>query len=380
MDPAATDAMLTLSLVPGLGPTLTRRCIEQFGNAASALDASAGSLAEIKGIGRQGARKMRAEMDRLSDGRALAREKKLIEEFGVELAIHGEPTYPPLLAQIPDPPPMLYIRGRIEPRDACALAVVGSRRCSLYGREQADRLSGLCAQSGLCIVSGGARGIDAAAHRAAIGVNGRTVAVLGSGLAEPYPAEHAELFNQIADGRGAVVSELPMSAPPIAENFPRRNRIISGLSLGVLVIEAASRSGASITARLAVEEHGREAMALPGRVDSPSSAGCHRMIREGWASLVTNAADVMHILGDQARLLGAALQEEAGAAPTATPAPGLTETQQRLVDALAQPMSFDQLTEHAGIAAHTLQAELTVLEIRGLVKHHAGRYALHHRG
>jgi DNA processing protein len=214
--------------------------------------------------------------------------------------------YPRLLRHIPDPPQLLWVRGELREDDALALAMVGSRRCTHYGREQADRFAADAASADLCVVSGGAPGIDAAAHRAALRLGGRTLAVIGSGLSTPYPKEHHELFDQIADptaARGAVLSDLPMTAPTQPENFPRRNRIISGLSLGVLVVEAAARSGALITARLCVEEHGRELMAIPGRIDSKASEGCHRMIRQGWATLVTGGADVLDALDESGQIL-----------------------------------------------------------------------------
>jgi DNA processing protein len=282
----ALDARIRLSMVSGLGPRLTQRLEEAFGDPVSILHASTVQLRGVEGIGPKLAEGIRRSIDEADTGR----EWELIEQTGAHVIAREDEGYPALLKHIHDPPPLLFVRGELRRTDAVALAVVGSRKCTAYGREQAERLAGGCAQAGLCIVSGGARGIDTAAHRAAMRVKGRTIAVLGCGLGECYPPENAELFDAIAAKGGAVISELPMSAPPIAENFPRRNRIISGLSLGVLVVEAAARSGALITARLAAEEHHREVLAVPGRIDSPASAGCHKMIREGWAALVTSAA------------------------------------------------------------------------------------------
>jgi DNA processing protein len=216
----------------------------------------------------------------------------------------GSAEFPRLLAAIPDPPPALWVRGTLACLDVPAVAIVGSRRCSLYGREQATKLSTGLAECGFTVVSGGARGIDAAAHRAALRAGGWTIAVLGCGLGHCYPPEHAELFEQIS-GAGLLLSELPMPVPPRAEGFPRRNRLISGLAVGVVVVEAAERSGALITAREAVESHHREVMAVPGPVSSPVSAGCHRAIREGWAGLVTSVADVLTQLAPASFLLEA---------------------------------------------------------------------------
>ncbi len=201
--------------------------------------------------------------------------------------------YPAMLRSIPDPPAVLYLRGELQPRDLHALAIVGSRKCSYYGREQAERFAAILSAAGMTVISGGARGIDSAAHRGAIShPEGRTIAVLGSGVDVPYPPENEKLFEQIAGGRGAVLSEYPLGAPPVAENFPRRNRIVSGMSRGVLVVEADVRSGALITARQANEEQGRTVFALPGRVDNALSVGPHQLIRDG-AILVTQLSDIL---------------------------------------------------------------------------------------
>jgi len=384
MDNIDRDALLMLTLTPGLGPRLIRRCIESMGSAQAVLNANTTDLIGIEGIGPKRSSDIRRALDGLEDGHVLEHEKELIAQLDVSLLGIDEPGYPRLLRLITDPPPLLFVRGQWYEDDALALAVVGTRRCTAYGREQADRFSAICSQAGLCIVSGGARGIDAAAHRSALRVRGRTVAVLGSGLAKPYPAENAELFDSIAAGNGAVISEFPMSTPPIPENFPRRNRVVSGLALGVLVIEAPSGSGALITARLAAEDHGREVMAVPGRVDSRASGGCHKMVREGWATLVTNAADVLDALGDAGQLLKANLVSDT---PSRNPTPSasvvydkLTGTQKRLFEALDEPRTLDQLTAKTGLGVPTIQADLTMLEIRGLVQRDRGLCRQRQRG
>ena len=378
------DALLTLLLTPGLGPTLINRGIDTLGSAEKLLHATPDQLAGIQGIAPKSAAKLRGAIDEVGKSDVVAREIMAVEQANATLLDRSDVNYPALLKHIPDPPPLLWVQGELEPGDGLALAIVGSRKCSHYGREQADRFAYHCAQAGLCIVSGGAYGIDSAAHQAALRAGGRTVAVLGSGLAKPYPAAHVKLFERIAEPgqhRGALISELPINTPPAAENFPRRNRIISGLALGTLVVEAAARSGALITARLCVEEHGRELMALPGRVDSASSQGCHKMIREGWASLVTDATDVLDTLGEAGRLLKAQLenqhvdaskQSEPGRDSGSLFEHNLNEAQQRIVDALTEPCSLDQLTRHTGLPLPRIQAELTVLEIRGALRRQAG--------
>lgn len=379
MDIREHDALLAMILSEGFGQATIQRCIDTFGNADAALGASVTSLTGIEQVGAQRARKLRSALDQTLHSDVVVRERELIEAHGIHVIALGDDEYPRLLKHIPDPPPLLWVRGRMIEEDALGLGIVGSRRCSHYGREQADRFASLCAQSGLCIVSGGARGIDGAAHRAALRAGGRTIAVIGSGLAQPYPHDHKDLFDEIADpgaGHGAVISEFPMMTPPNAQNFPRRNRIISGLSLGVLVIEAATRSGALITARLAVEEHHRELMAVPGRVDALSSAGCHKIIREGWATLVTSPADVLDALGEAGQMLKAGLrQEEPGDGHTPPKDIGLNDPQQKIVDALSGSSSLDQLVARTGMPIQQVQAELTMLEVRGAVRRAGGLFS-----
>ncbi len=370
------DPWLQLSLVSGLGPALLGRCLEVFGSPQEILATSAAQLSTINGIGPQLAGDLRRQIDQLPGNGALEREKQLIEQLNVSLYSLDDEAYPKLLRLIHDPPPLLYVRGELLPEDAVALAIVGARRCTHYGRAQAERMASLCSGAGLSIVSGGAYGIDTVAHHAAINAGGRTVAVLGSGLGKPYPKPNQTLFDQIADGRGAVASELPMSFPPMAENFPRRNRIISGLALGVLVIEASSRSGAMITARLCVEDHGREVMALPGRVDSPTSAGCHKMIRQGWATLVTSGADVLDALGETGQLLKAAMTDDPQKGDTQPDLfeKSLTATQRRILDVLGQPHNLDQIAAATDLPIQNVQADLALMQIRGAIEKSGSTY------
>jgi DNA processing protein len=369
------EATLRLVLATGLGPATMRKLRERFGDDERIAGASIIELAEIHGIGRESAGAIRRAIDEAD----AAGERTAMLDAGATLIVHGDADYPPLLASIPDPPVALWVRGGLKDSDRLGVAIVGSRKCTAYGREQAGRFASLLAQSGLTIISGGALGVDAEAHRGALRVNGRTIAVLGCGLNTAYPPEHKELFDRIAqssdesDSRGAVISEFPMGAPPLSTNFPRRNRIISGLSIGVLVVEAALRSGALITARLASEEHHREAMALPGRVDSPASAGCLKAIREGWCALVTSHAEVLEQLDASSQVVRGALESaghaNAGSATTLFDG-NLTEGQAAIVTVLKDTsdlMLIDQIAARTQLPLSQIMADLTLLQIRGRV-------------
>ncbi len=387
-------------MTPGLGPVLIVRAIEEFGSAEGVLATNESGLRRIKGIGPEKARTILMGM-RESEQHAAA-ELAEAERIGATVLPITSASYPPLLAQIPDPPPILYIRGEIRPDDLdhYPVAMVGSRSCTHYGIEQAERFAGALAQAGLTIVSGGARGIDTAAHRAALRLNGRTIAVLGCGLSHAYPPDNKDLFDQIAAGRGAIVSELPMRVNPDALNFPARNRIISGLSLGVMVIEAGRGSGALITARVAVEEHGREVFALPGRVDSQASLGCLDLLRAGGAELVTHPDDVIQSLETPARHLyqgthesryatNSALfpevdrhsvpdsDERAASLTLATPEidSSLSDSQRTILGALDAPKTFDELVRDTAIPAAALRSDISMLEIKRRVRREGSKVA-----
>jgi DNA processing protein len=272
---------------------------------------------------------------------------------------------------------VLYMMGAIEPRDLQSIAIVGSRKCSTYGLEQAERFGSLLASAGFSVVSGGARGVDTAAHRGALRhPHGRTIAVLGCGIDLTYPPENKALFGQIAQ-RGAVLSEYPIGTPPNPENFPRRNRIVSGMTRGTLVIEAGVRSGALITARLAGEDQGRPIFALPGRVDNPLSSGPHQLIRDG-ATLVTGLEDIQEGLDPlpefvhQPNLFSETSPPADAAinAPAATPVPpSLTERQSLLLSRLdTDGVTVDALVERTGLEPGQVLQELTFLSLKGLIK------------
>lgn len=379
--------MLRLSMTPGIGPILIARLRERFGPAQAVLETPLTHLQQVQGISGERARAIHAGVDE----EEINAEMREAASRGAAMISIDDSNYPPLLKSIPDPPPILYVRGSLSPTDAFSVAIVGTRNCSAYGRDQAGRISAALAQRGLTIISGGARGVDTEAHRGALRGGGRTIIVMGAGLCHHYPPENESLFESVvSEGRGALVSEFPMRAGPGKENFPRRNRLISGLSLGTLVVEAGEHSGALITARLACEEHHREVFALPGNVDSPRAAGCHRMIREGWARLITGAGDIVEALEGSEHLVAGAMREagvEAGPRASlfdqrprdgaVSPADGaaasiarlnLTSSQQRILDALdSSAVELDELSARTGLPIHTLQADLTILQIRGLI-------------
>ncbi len=375
-------ALLRLRLADGLGPLLLTRCVARFGSAEAVCEASATDLAQVPGIGAGTAAKIHASI-RAADPES---ERAEIERADVRVILRDDPTYPALLTHIADPPIMLYVRGDLPTESSLSLGVVGSRRCSAYGREQAGRLAEILADRGLTIISGGARGIDTAAHQGAVRSRGRTIAVLGCGLSRVYPPENDELFDEVIEEGGALVSELPMRFPPLAQNFLPRNRIIAGLSLGVLVVEAAMRSGALSTARQAADM-GRAVFALPGRIDSKTSVGCHHLIQHGSAALVTGPADIVRGLEESSLpLLTTALTADlnAGAvdtstteSPTARPRVGLgdlTEAQRALYEALKEPKSLDALLQETGLSAEEAMPALTVLEIRALIERQGSQF------
>jgi DNA processing protein len=363
------EATLRLLLARGLGPATLSRLRAHFGSDDAATSATTAQLATIEGIGQTTAAAIRRSLDQADPDQ----ERRAMRGGGVRLILRGDDDYPVLLEPIPDPPAALWVRGRLAEYDRLAVAVVGSRRCTAYGREQAGRLAGLLAECGLTIVSGGAAGIDGEAHRGAMRVGGRTIAVMGCGLAGCYPPQHDELFERIVSQDGALLSDYPMLTEPRPGHFPQRNRIISGLSLGVLVVEAARRSGALITARRATEEQGREVMALPGRVDSPASSGCLEAIRDGWAGLVTNHADVLSQLDSSSHLVRGALEMagHVGAATSGTLFDGnLTEGQQAIVEVLreaGETLLVDQVAARSRLPMSRVLADLTLLQIRGRV-------------
>lgn len=356
-------ALLRLSLVDGIGPRLSQALLERFTTAEAVFEASEYELREVEGIGP----KLASAIRRAADDVDPQAEWELARRHGAHFLRRGASGYPTMLAAIPDPPLVLYVQGTILPQDAVAVAIVGSRHATHYGTTQAERLAGGLARAGVTVVSGLARGIDSAAHRGALAAGGRTIAVLGSGLAKLYPPENRDLATQIV-AQGAVISEAPMLAEPIAGAFPQRNRIISGLSSGVVVVEASDRSGALITVVHAIEQ-GREVFAVPGPVDSRMSRGCHHLLRDG-ARLVETVDDVLNELGP---LIAPAEQPDGPAIHK--PAELLLNDHEKLVLQVCgegRATSVDELIGASGLPTPQVLTIVSVLEMRRLLRRVSG--------
>lgn len=361
LEPKRLRAYLRLHLAEGVGATLFHRIVAALGDVEAAAG-SPGRWRQVQGVGRARADAIAAVTDE-----AIDEELREVEKHGVQILCCEEQAYPAALKTIQDCPPVLYVRGTLEPADAVAMAIVGARRSTHYGLEQAERFGQLLGRAGFTIVSGGARGIDTGAHRGALAAGGRTIAVMGRGLSDVYPPENRKLFDRIVgERRGALVAELPMRTAVLAGNFPTRNRIISGLSLGVLIVEAARRSGSLITAREA-DEQGRAVFALPGRVDSPMSQGTNELIRDG-TTLVQNLDDILEQLGG----VGEKITEIEESQPRPLP-PGLDVTEQALLEALAGgEMGLDELVRQTGVQTARAAAAMTMLVLKGLVEQKPG--------
>jgi len=369
--------LLQLQLACDVGPIRLRRLLDHFGSADAALEASLAELERVEDIGPKTARAIRDARG----SEAVEREIARAGACGVRIVSIADPDYPQQLVHTPDAPSCLYVKGSLEPQDAVAVAIVGTRRCSHYGREQASRFGELLGAAGFTVVSGLARGIDGCAHEGALRGGGRTIAVLGNGLATVYPPEHEALAERITKN-GALISEIPIDAAPDAKNFPGRNRVIAGLALGVIVIEAGQRSGALITARHALD-YNRELFALPGRVDSPGlTAGVNGLIRDGNAKLITGLDDILDELqevGDIMRPEAAAPDAANASARLSTEAkPRLPMHEQAVVDAVRGGSEVaDAIAGAAGLELPRAMTALTSLEIKGVLRRLPGdRFAL----
>jgi DNA processing protein len=351
--PAEKRALLTLHLVPGLGPKLTMALLARFGSAAAILRASSAELQHIPYLGAEVAQAITRAFREIDVDAELRR----MEEHRVRALILGESEYPACLNDIPARPHLLYLRGELRPGDAQAIAIVGSRHCTSYGRRMAEKLAFELVRSGFAIISGLARGIDGMAHRAALDAHGRTIAVLAGGLARIYPPEHTDLAREI-EAAGALLSEAPMLMEPMAGMFPARNRLISGLARGVVIVEAAARSGALITASHAAEQ-GRPVFAVPGPLDSPASAGSHALLRQG-AILLRGVEDI--------------LEELEGVRPIVAPAEvkkpeNLDDAQARIWESLdGGSRHVDELVQTLALPVSQVTSSLLMLEMRKLVR------------
>ena len=325
------EKWLKLIRADGVGPVTFAKLIRHFGSPDRALGASVSELTKVDGIGFKTGERIAVTRDKFDSADELA----LAEKLGVWLVTLEDNRYPPVLKQIYDPPPVLYVKGSLTRQDNLAISIVGSRRCSLYGQEQSTRFAHFLASAGFTICSGMARGIDTLAHQGALAASGRTIAVQGCGLANIFPPENKKLFELIAES-GACISELPLRYEPLAENFPPRNRIIAGLSLGTIVIEAGLNSGALITAKAALD-YNREVMAVPGKIDSPLSQGTHKLLKEG-ARLIESVGDVMEALG----YIGDQLEPHASLAA----ADAAAQAEAPLFDAKQLKLSADERTIH----------------------------------
>lgn len=366
---------LRLRAVPGLGDVTVRRLVQAFGSPDTVFQASTGDLMARGGLGREQADALHRPPE-AETTRAIDSELRALERLRASVITCLDERYPARLLTIPDPPPLLYLSGELTDADRFAVAVVGSRHASPAGRAITERLSRELAAVGLTIISGLARGVDAAAHRGALDGPGRTIAVLGCGIDQTYPREHQKLRDAI-EGGGAVMTECPVGAPPHPHHFPKRNRIISGLSLGVLVTEAATQSGSLITARLAAEQ-GREVFAVPGPITSENSRGPHGLIRQG-AKLVEVLDDVLEELLPQLDDALRARLKNRGPQPIESQR-ALGSHEATLHELLSfEPMHIDDLIRRAGLSASDVSAAMVTLELQGLVKPLPGQHYIRGR-
>jgi len=359
----ATEACIALNMLPTVGPVRLRRLLEVFKEPQQILAAKRNELRKTEGIGNEVADQIGNWESTVDLGAELAR----IREFGATVITQESPSYPKSLREIHAPPIVLYIWGELKDRDHHAIGIIGARRTTHYGVESAKKLAYQLAYAGLTIISGLARGIDTAAHQGALAAKGRTIAVIGSGLAKLYPPENAALADKIRTENGAIVSEFSMEIEPDRQTFPMRNRIISGWSHGILVVEAGLNSGALITASQALEQ-GRSVYAVPGHINAPSAMGSNRLIQQG-AKLVMDASDVL----DDLQILLPEAKPSAEAA--IRPLPPLSEEERRIYDAIeATETSIDDIAAKTELPSATVSSTLLRLELKRLVKQLPGKY------
>jgi len=359
------EALIALNLIEGVGPVRARSLIEHFGGAPAILSASRHELLRVRNIGDDTAEKI-SGWEKSID---LAGELKRIADFGCHVLISSDENYPASLREIYDPPLVLYVKGELTAKDKNAVAMVGSRQTTHYGLETARKLAYQLAYVGVTVVSGGARGIDTAAHQGALSAKGRTVAVLGTGINIIFPTENAELFERIA-ANGAVITQFPFNRPADKQSFPIRNRIVAGMTLGTIVVEANLSSGALITANFATE-YGRQIFAVPGRIDSPRSKGCHELIKKG-AKLCEGAEDV---LSEFEYLFPTSNRPAAPNETGVLPALELSANEQKVFDALKtdDELTTDEVIRASGLPSSAVSVTLLSLEMKRVVRQLPGK-------
>jgi len=361
------EALVALNLIEGVGPVRVRQLLEHFGDAPAILGASRSQLLQVRGIGEDTADAI-AHWEQKTD---LDAELKRIADFGCRVVIRTDPEYPESLRQIYDPPVVLYVKGELSPKDKNAIAMVGSRMTTHYGIEAARKLAYQLAYLGVTVVSGGARGIDTAAHQGALSGKGRTIAVLGTGINLITPPENVKLFEQIA-ANGALVTQFPFNRPADKQSFPIRNRIVAGMTLGTVVVEANLTSGALITANFATE-YGRQVFAVPGRIDSPRSKGCHDLIKKG-AKLCEGAED---ILSEFEYLFPPSNRLPSPSQTGVLPALELGENEQKVYDHLShEEIGIDDVIRKSGLPSSAVSVALLSLEMKRLVRQLPGKMFL----
>lgn len=373
------EKWLKLIRADAVGPVTFAKLIKHFSTIDYVLGASVSELSKVDGIGFKTAERIAITRDKFNT----CAELELADKLGVWLITLADERYPPLLTRTYDPPPVLYIKGSLTSADNLAISIVGSRRCSLYGQEQASQFAHFLASAGFTICSGMARGIDTAAHTGALSAGGRTIAVQGCGLMNIFPPENKKLFELISNS-GACISELPLQYEPLAENFPPRNRIIAGLSLGTIVVEAAPKSGALITATAALENN-REVMAVPGKIDSPLSRGTHQLIKQG-AKLVESVEDVMEALGYIGEQLQSHVTAAAAKASERIEKPlfdvsqlNLSVDEKTIYDCLSkEPVHIEEIIAGTNLTPGGINAGLISLRLKGLIKQLPGSLFLRH--
>ncbi len=352
---------LALSLTPGVGGIFIKRLLDRFRTPEAVFQAPLAELLQIEGLGEKVAR----EIQKGPVDKKVEKELSLLEEVGGKMMTIKDESYPKRLKEIYDPPPLLYVRGELKEEDELAVAIVGSRKTTPYGRWITEKMGQELARHGITIVSGMARGIDSHAHWGALSGGGRTIAVLGSGVDVVYPPENRNLYKKIID-QGAVLSEFPMSSPPEGGHFPKRNRIISGLSIGVVVVQAGMESGSLITANYALEQ-GREVFAVPGNVGSDSSRGTHQLIKDG-AKLVESSEDILEEVLPQWR------KERKMPQDVEPPVRDLTEEEKVLYEQLGEtPLHIDVLIRESQFDPGKVSSLLLNLELKGLISQWPGK-------